>query len=211
MTLCQVEKLHHESYICDLYVEIEFFWFHRFSAFWLRSENQNCRRCQADRETLNHTLSNCSVMRKKIIKRHNDVRDLLATSFHQRLRVLKEQRFGNMQPDLIVQDDRSKQAAIIDIKVSAESSEAFQWNLEQMTRKYDNLRRAYEVSGFSTSINTIQFGTLGSFSRSSFPVLKKFIIGKRDISIFVRKASSLVIHHSRNISTEHLTGVQQNY
>ena len=183
----------------------------RANNVWNPPENQNCRRCQADRETLNHTLSNCSVMRKKIIQRHNDVRDLLATSFHQRLRILKEQRFGNMQPDLIVQDDHAKQAAIIDIKVSAESSEAFQWNLEQMTRKYDNLRRAYEVSGFSTSINTIQFGTLGSFSRSSFPVLKKFIIGKRDISIFVRKASSLVIHHSRNISTEHLTGVQQNY
>ena len=99
-----------------------------------------------------------------------------------------------MQPDLMVQDDRSKQATIIKIKVSAESNEAFQWHLEQMTRKYDNLRRAYEVSGFSTSINTIQFGTLGGFSGSSFPVLKKFIIGKRNKSIFVRKASSLVIH-----------------
>ena len=46
---------------------------------WNPPENQNCRRCQADRETLNDMLSNCSVMRKKIIKRHNDVRDLLAT------------------------------------------------------------------------------------------------------------------------------------
>ena len=174
-------------------------------------ENQNCRRCQADRETLNHTLSNCSVMRKKIIKRHNDVRDLLASQFPHRLRILKEQRFGNMQPDIIVQDEQTKEAAIIDIKVSAESQETFQWNAQQMTVKYENLKRAYEVSGFSTSIATIQLGTLGSFSRSSYPVLQKFIRSKKDITTFTRKAATLVIHHSRNISTEHLTGIPQNY
>ena len=47
----------------------------RASNVWNPPENQSCRRSQVDRETLNHTLSNCSVMRKKIIQTHNDVRD----------------------------------------------------------------------------------------------------------------------------------------
>ena len=178
---------------------------------WNPPENQNCRRCQADRETLNHTLNNCSVMRKKIIKRHNDIRDLLASSVPQRIRVLKEQRFGNMQPDLILQNDYTKEAAILDVKVSAEAVESFQRNLEQMNLKYDNLRRAYEISGYSTSINVIQLGALGSFSRSSFAVLRKFINTRREITNFIRRASNLVVHHSRNISTQHLTGIPQNY
>ena len=178
---------------------------------WNPPENQNCRRCQADRETLNHTLNNCSVMRKEIIKRHNDIRDLLASSVPQRIRVLKEQRFGNMQPDLILQNDYTKEAAILDVKVSAEAVESFQRNLEQMNLKYDNLRRAYEISGFSTSINVIQLGALGSFSRSSFAVLRKFINTRREITNFIRRASNLVVHHSRNISTQHLTGIPQNY
>ena len=150
-------------------------------------------------------------MRKKIIERHNYVRDLRAAQFPHRLRIVKEQRFGNMQPDINVQDEQTKEAAIIDIKVSAESKETFQWNAQQMEVKYENLKRAYEVSGFSTSITTIQLGTLGSFSRSSNPVLQKFIRNKKDITTFIRKAASLVIRQSRNISTEHLTGIPQTY
>ena len=37
--------------------------------------NDNCRRCQGARETLSYTINNCSVHRRKIIRRHNEKRD----------------------------------------------------------------------------------------------------------------------------------------
>ena len=144
----------------------------RANNVWIPVDNQTCRRCQADRETLNHTLNDCSLAKKKIIQRHNEVRELLTSHLNQRLRVLKEQRFGNMQPDLVIQDEQKKEAYILDIKVSSEAKETFAWNVKQMAEKYDSLRRAYNVSGYATSIHTIRFGNLSNFSRSSLSALR---------------------------------------
>ena len=77
-----------------------------------------------------------------------------------------------MQPDLVIQDEQKKEAYILDIKVSSEAKETFAWNVKQMAEKYDSLRRAYNVSGYATSIHTIRFGNLSNFSRSSLSALR---------------------------------------
>ena len=70
----------------------------RANNVWRPMDNQTCRRCQADRETLNHTLNNCSVAKGKIIQRHNEVPDLLTSHLNQRFRVLKIWKYA-ARPD----------------------------------------------------------------------------------------------------------------
>ena len=172
--------------------------------------DQNCRRCQADRETLNHTLNNCSVHRRKIIRRHN-ISDLFEKMVPNQYKVAKEQRFGNLQPDIVLTDDNTLTAHIIDVKISAECPESFVSNEQIVNAKYEPLRRAFEIAGYYTRIHTIQLGCLGGLSRNSSTSLWQFFRNRKQFAAFIKKAAVSTVHSSRNISVEHLTGITQNY
>ena len=134
---------------------------------WQQQPDLICRRCQAGRETLNHVLNNCSTHRRKIIRRHNDVRDLLEDMAPRNFSVAKEQRFGNLQPDLILRDDTNLTTHIVDVKVSAECEDTFHRNEDLISSKYEPLRRAYTIGGFSTHVHALQLGWLGGIARGT--------------------------------------------
>ena len=159
--------------------------------------DQNCRRCQADRETLNHTLNNCSVHRRKIIRRHNNISDLFEKMVPNQYMVAKEQRFGNLQPDIVLTDDNTLTAHIIDVKISAECSESFVSNEQNVNGKYEPLRRAFEIAGYYNRIHTIQLGCLGGLSRSTSISLWQFFKNRKQFAIFIKKAAVSTLH--RNI------------
>ena len=86
---------------------------------WCKNKNTTCRRCQLNQETLNHVINNCLVNRKSVISRHEEARNLPEASIPAHYTIIKEQRFGNLQPDLIVQNNEKQTTVILDIKVSA--------------------------------------------------------------------------------------------
>ena len=44
---------------------------------WCSNRNTTCRRCQLNKETLNHVVNNCPSSRRSVIRRHDDARDLI--------------------------------------------------------------------------------------------------------------------------------------
>ena len=178
---------------------------------WNSTISQTCRRCQSSRETLNHVLNSCACNRKSVISRHNEIRDQVESSLPKRLTLMKEQRFGNMQPDLIVQCPEENRSFIIDVKVSSENPELFDFNEDEMTSKYDTLRRAFEIQGSRATIHVVQLGALGSVSRATSSFLSNLIRNKRKVRLLTRKMSSAVIHYARNFVVSHLTGTEQNF
>ena len=178
---------------------------------WQQQPDQTCRRCQAGRETLNHVLNNCSTHRRKIIRRHNDVRDLLEDMAPRNFSVAKEQRFGNLQPDLILRDDTNLTTHIVDVKVSAECEDTFHRNEDLISTKYEPLRRAYTISGFSTHVHTLQLGCLGGIARGTTKSLFTIFRNKKAVSTFLRRCNQMTTHFSRNLIVEHLTGFPQDF
>ena len=133
----------------------------RVSFNWRRHEEQNCRRCQLSIETVNHVINNCYSSRRDVVRRNNESRDAFVDAIPKNLMVAKEQRFGNLQPDIIVQNTQTREAWIIDVKVSTESMESFSANQHAMREKYDSLRRAFSIHEYQTTVNTLHFGALG--------------------------------------------------
>ena len=181
----------------------------RGSFSWKRADEQNCRRCQTSKETVNHVLNSCYHSRRDVIKRHNDVRDAFVAAVPRSLTVAKEQRFGNLQPDIVVQDNQTRKAWIVDVKVSTEAADSFEEKERTMAEQYDPLRRAFNSQGYQTTVHTLQFGALGGFSRSSIRLLSKIFTSKRKISATLRKMTAIVVHSSRNMMVQHLTGIRQ--
>ena len=77
----------------------------RASFTWKRGDSQICRRCQAQREKLSHVINTCSTRRRAVIQRHNSIRDEIIQHVNPKYRVMKEQRFGSLQADIVVQED----------------------------------------------------------------------------------------------------------
>ena len=178
---------------------------------WKPQEQQNCRRCQTAKETVAHVLSNCHANRREVIRRHNEVRDNFISAIPSSLTVAKEQRFGNSQPDIVVQDERARKTWIIDVKVTSEVEDSFRAKEDEMTLKYEPLKRAFHIHGYQATVSTLQFGILGGLSRQSTHLLEKIIRAKGKRHTLIRKLASTVVHSSRNIVVQHLTGKKQYY
>ena len=61
---------------------------------------KTCRRCQQEDETLTHVTNSCTFHKKRIIARHNAFCDHIEKWLPDDATYYKEQRFGNLQPDL---------------------------------------------------------------------------------------------------------------
>ena len=181
----------------------------RGSFNWRRHEEQNCRRCQGSMETVNHVINNCYSSRRDAIRRHNEVRDAFVDAIPKNLMVAKEQPFGNLQQDIIVQNTQTREDWIFDVKVSTESMESFSANKHATREKYDPLRRAFSIHGYQTTVNTLRFGALGGLSRSLTILLSKIFNTKGRQVAATRKITALILHSSRNLMIQHLSGQRQ--
>ena len=171
--------------------------------------DKTCRRCQGAQETLAHVLNNCPVRKPQIIRRHNDVRDAVAEAIPNTYQYMKEERFGNLQPDLIIQNTKDRTMRIIDIKVSSDTPEAFIRNDKNNQSKYEPLRNQLRQQNFKCDVVTFQVGALGSISVNAKRAILSIIKCKRKATGLIRKISRILVHHSRNSAVEHITGVTQ--
>ena len=177
---------------------------------WNNRRDEACRRCQSGRETLNHVLNNCAAHKRAIVQRHNTIRDLLIDTLPKHHSIYCEQRFGNLQPDIIVEDNKNNKAYILDVKISSEDPELFAENERRMKDKYDPLRRAYEVRGTPATTSTIQLGCLGSIARSTCDTIQKLLGNRRDARRLMIKLSCYTTHTARNLTVQFLSGKRQN-
>ena len=177
---------------------------------WSHRRDEACRRCQTGRETLNHVLNNCPAQRRDIIQRHNNIRDTLIDKLPKHLKVFREQRFGNLQPDMIVEDSRKNEAYILDVKVSSEDTNLFAENQHRMKEKYEPLRRAYEIRGTQATTSTIQLGCLGSISRSTSETIHRLLGNRREARRLMVQLSCQASHAARNLTVQFLSGQKQN-
>ena len=176
---------------------------------WNPHNDPRCRRCQVARETVNHVINSCSTHRKQIIQRHNTVRDMVTNALPKSIRIACEQRFGNLQPDLVLEDSFTNSTVILDVKVSAEDPRIFSETAQYVTGKYEPLRRAHGIHGQRASTHSLQFGALGSVSRETYNLIHKLMNNRKDASLLIRKISNFIVHVARNLTVHHLTGRPQ--
>ena len=177
---------------------------------WSNRRDEACRRCQLRRETLNHVLNNCPAHRREIIQRHNNIRDNFIEKLPKHLKIFREQRFGNLQPDVIVEDTKSNKAYILDVKVSSEDTGQFAENEYRVKEKYEPLRRANEIRGTPATTSTIQLGCLGSIARSSCNMIQRLLGNKRNARRLIIELSCYSTHAARNLTVQFFSGKVQN-
>ena len=81
-------------------------------------------------------LNRFEVNRKSVISRHDEERNLIEASTPVHNTIIKEQRFGNLQPDLIIQNKKKQSTLVPDIKISAEASKTQEQNDTDVATKY---------------------------------------------------------------------------
>ena len=137
------------------------------------------------------------------------VRDHVAKHIPQKWSVAKEQRFGNLQPDLVLRDIESHKALIVDIKVCYDSADRFMSNQQEMSLKYEPLRVQLEQEGYASSVRTVQVGVAGTMPRQTLGSLQAITGNVRKTKWTALALCRLVLHNSRNIVVHHITGTPQ--
>ena len=173
------------------------------------SAPKDCRRCQSATETLNHVTNSCSTQRKNMVKRHNAVRDHLEKWLPADVTYYKEQRFGNLQPDFVI--ETPAEIIIADIKVSVEDPIAMNQTNVENQKKYELLRNHFAQTGKRAHVTTLIFGALGSVNNICKYALHRIFHNARRANSTIRHLSEIVTHHSRNQVVAHITGVPQTY
>ena len=178
------------------------------SITWTDQINKNCRRCQLGDETLNHVLNSCPAQKKEIVGRHNKVRDHIEKWIPDHVTFFSEQRFGDCQPDFVIETDT--QYIITDVKISNENPSLWNRIHSNNATKYEKLKNYFANRGKPTSVETLQFGCLGSASMSCAKTLKKIMQSQRKTNATLRAISNILVHQARNQTVTHLTGKHQN-
>ena len=114
-----------------------------------------------------------------------------------------------MQPDFIIE----KEDAIIiaDVKVTIEHPKAMATVKIENEKKYDALREHFSLRIKPAITTTPTFGALGSVSMSTKQQMKLIMGNDRKAISTLRHLSRIAIHQSRNITVQHLTGIEQSY
>ena len=173
------------------------------------SAPKDCRRCQSATETLNHVTNSCSTQRKNMVKRHNAVRDHLEKWLPPDVTYYKEQRFGNLQPDFVI--ETPAEIIIAEIKVSVEDPIAMNQTHVENQKKYEPLRNHFAQTGKRAHVTTLIFGALESVNNICKYALHRIFHNARRANSTIRHLSEIVTHHSRNQVVTHITGVPQTY
>ena len=168
---------------------------------------KECRRCQCAQETANHVLNTCSTQRKNIIKRHNAVRDHIEKWLPNDIVYYKEQRFGNTQPDFVI--ETSSEIIIADVKITIEDPVAMNKTHIENQNKYEALRTHFANTGKPTHTTTILCGNLGSVSNLCRYLIRRIFRDNKRANSTIRHISDIIVHHSRNQMISHITGKPQ--
>lgn len=172
---------------------------------------KNCRRCNNGDESLPHVINHCSAHRRAILERHNAIVGRIKVAAEKKFRVIAENRTvieGCMiRPDLLLVQQRT--ALILDVTVAFENRvQAFQEARARKMSHYIKLRENLLKTYDKAEIIPFVIGSLGSWDPENDNFVSR-ICSRTYAKTFRKLCVTDTIRFSRNIYTEHLTGVRQ--
>ena len=172
--------------------------------------DKRCRRCGYREETLPHVLNHCMRYSETMRKRHNLIVDQIKKAASPRFEILAEnQECGvrGLRPDLVI--SKGDRAFIIDVTMPFENKqEAFEAARKAKLDKYTPVLNHLRTRFPNVTIEPIIVGPLGTWDPSNDAFLKK-LCSRKYASLLRKIAVSNAIMTSRDIYTEHITGVVQ--
>jgi hypothetical protein len=114
---------------------------------------------------------------------------------------------GNLRPDLVIV--KNSKATIIVITIPFENRmEALTEASQHEVSKYDALARTLYKRLNEVKVNAIVLGSLGTWDPENDKLMKT-VCSRKHLKLFKKLCVSDVIRYSRDIYTEHITGVRQ--
>lgn len=176
-----------------------------------------CRLCGATSETLPHVLCHCRPHAAAWHLRHNAIVDRLVKATRLPGNVRVNQRVEGvhgeleaLRPDIVVRDETSMTATIIDVTVAFENrSQAFFDARARKIDKYAPLAETLRTHGYNVVVDAFVIGALGTWDPINERVLKMLRVSKTYAALMRRLIVSETIRWSRDIYVEHVSGVRQ--
>ena len=172
--------------------------------------DKRCRRCGNRDETLPHVINHCMRYSTAMKNRHNLIVDQIKKAAIPRFTVVAEnQECGvpGLRPDLVI--SKGDSAFIVDVTMPFENRpEALEAARNLKLEKYVPVRNHLRMRYKNVSIEPIIVGPLGTWDPANDPFLRK-VCSRRYASLLRKIAVSNAIRISRDIYTEHITGVTQ--
>lgn len=174
---------------------------------------KKCRRCTYKQETTAHVLNHCQTHSRNWNNRHRSVIDNIIDAMDDETRTnTRIERTvpgsGSLaKPDIVIIDENSKIASIIDIACPFENRyEPFTQTRTHKKEKYAHLVNFLTEQGYKTNCDALLVGSLGSWDPANKTAMSLLNINKRKINKLKRTIVSKVIRFSRDIYVEHVTG-----
>lgn len=178
---------------------------------------QNCRRCPAAKETLPHVISCCHHHSLARHLRHNAIAARITKAIPQRLGTVRENQqvpgfTGEriLRPDIVVINEEEKRLILCDVTVAFENRYAeFRRARQEKIDKYTPIVNHFRAAGWTTELDAIVVGALGSWDPANERTLRMLRIPRRYSRLMRKLIVSDTIRWSRDIYVEHLTGTRQ--
>jgi hypothetical protein len=159
------------------------------------SNDARCRHCK-QQETLPHVLNHCPYNMDRVRQRHDTILERIrkATEHGNRdKKVLVNQKppgyNDNIKPDLVVLDEQTKTATIVDLVIPFEDfhNNAFSKAHELKVAKYTELADWYRSRGYETQLDAIIYGSLGAIYHANLHVLTTLLGIQKKYAIQMQK------------------------
>ena len=168
-------------------------------------KDRSCRKCGHKNESLNHILNSCRPNLTQETKRHDAIITEIARALPAaQLRLNKQvpgSRF-NLRPDIVLLDESSKRACILDVQSPFDLySDSLLKARKAKTEKYQCVAEDLRNKGLRVYTRSVIIGSLGSFDGDNFRSFAELGIPKRQNIALAKKLVSQTIRHSRTTST----------
>ena len=173
-----------------------------------------CRRCSCQVETLGHILNGCPNNKNLIIKRHNEVLQMIASKIKlSKQYELKIDRLfpsgvliGDRRPDIQLIHHRSKTIIVADVSICYESSTSRMEEVrEHKINKYNDEFALLEQAGYKIIPTALIFGSLGShhpLNSQAYTLLH--IQNEKKVKTLMKNITTSLIENSHLIWNNHV-------
>ena len=172
----------------------------------------SCPRCNTEKETLAHVLNHCPSQVGLIRQRHNNILTRLANAVPPwKGRQYKEQMVSGdpqgLKPDLVVLNDVSNEAYVVDVTMPFEGSGSFAMARTEKEKKYNHLRALLSSKGYNkVEVDAFVVGPLGSWDKLNEMVLRKLSVPRKYATLLRRLCCTEAIKGSFIMWKNHTMG-----
>lgn len=145
----------------------------------------NCRKCSKPHETMGHILGECLSTKAKRIKRHDEIKELLAQRLGQENQVYVEHSFvangERLRPDLVVKTNENE-ALIVDVTVRFEKGNYLREAAKEKVEKYKKISKEVKktLSVRKVKVIPIVIGSRGAVLRETVSEFRRLKIKQSD-------------------------------